>query len=145
VIPLQPIVIGAVLALGVSAYAAWIGLDVDRAFYPTVVCVVASYYVLFSVMGGSTGSTILEISIASIFIAAASLGFRRNLWLVVMALAAHGILDAFHGSLVLNPGVPSWWPAFCGTYDLTAAAILALILRRAPAMSKVRAENRPTP
>ena len=103
---LQPIVIGAVLALGVSAYAAWVGLDRDRAFYPTVLIVIAFYYVLFSVLGGITSSTIPEISIAAVFVAAASLGFRRNLWLVVVALAAHGILDAFHGSLVLNPGVP---------------------------------------
>ena len=141
---LQPIVIGAVLALGVSAYAAWVGLDRDRAFYPTVLIVIAFYYVLFSVLGGITSSTIPEISIAAVFVAAASLGFRRNLWLVVVALAAHGILDAFHGSLVLNPGVPSWWPPFCGTYDLTAAGILAIILRRAPALSKVRAGNRPS-
>jgi len=139
---LQPIAIGAVLALGVSAYATWIGLGEDRAFYPTVLIVVASYYVLFSVMSGSTGSTIPEISIASIFIAVASLGFRRNLWLVVVALAAHAILDAFHGSLVLNLGVPSWWPPFCAAYDLTAAGILAIILRRAPAQSRVRAAKR---
>lgn len=138
----QPFVIGAVLALGVSAYAAWIGFDRDRAFYPTVLVVIALYYVLFSVMAGITPSTIPEISIASIFVAAASVGFRRNLWLVVAALAAHAILDAFHGSLVLNPGVPSWWPPFCLTYDLTAAGLLALILLRAP--SKVRAGNHPS-
>jgi hypothetical protein len=141
---LQPIMIGAVLALGVSLYAAWIGFDADRAFYPTVLTVVASYYVLFSVMAGSTSTTIPELAIASVFIAAASLGFRRNLWLVVVALAAHGILDAFHGSLVPNPGVPSWWPAFCGTYDVTAAGILAIILRRAPALSKGRVGHHPS-
>jgi hypothetical protein len=138
----QPFAIGAGLALGVSAYAAWIGFDRDRAFYPTVLVVIAFYYVLFSVMAGITRSTILEISIASIFVAAASVGFRRNLWLVVVALAAHAILDAFHGSLVRNPGVPSWWPPFCLTYDLTAAGFLALILLRAP--SKVRSDNHPS-
>jgi hypothetical protein len=69
----QPLAIGAVLALGVSAYASWIGLDRDRAFYPTVLIVIAACYVLFSVMGGITRSTILEISIASIFTAAAFL------------------------------------------------------------------------
>ena len=126
---LQPLAIGAVLALGVSVYASWIGLDRDRAFYTTVVAVVASYYVLFAVMGGGT-SIIPEISIASLFIAVASLGFRRNMWLVAAALAGHGILDAFHGSLVHNPGVPGWWPPFCLAYDLTAAGYLAMLLRR---------------
>jgi len=130
---LQPLAIGAVLALGVSAYASWIGLARDRAFYPTVLTVIASYYVLFSAMGGSARSMIPEISIALIFIAAASIGFRRSMWLVVVGLAAHAILDAFHGALVRNPGVPEWWPPFCLAYDLTAAVFLAMTLRRAPA------------
>lgn len=141
---LPPFAIGAALALAVSAYAAWIGFARDRAFYPTVLAVVASYYVLFSVMADSARTTILEVSIATIFIAAASLGFRRNMWLVVVALAAHAILDAFHGSLVANPGVPLWWPPFCLTYDLTAAAFLAMTLLRAPAPSKARAGAPPS-
>ena len=62
---LQPLVVGTVLALGVSVYASRIGLARDRAFYPTVLMVVASYYVLFSVMGGSARSMIPEISISS--------------------------------------------------------------------------------
>jgi hypothetical protein len=139
----QPLAIGAVLALAVSTYASWIGLDRDRAFYTTVVAVVASYYVLFAAMGGP-GSMIPELAIASIFIAAASLGFRRNMWLVAAALAGHGILDAFHSSLVLNPGVPRWWPPFCMAYDLTAAGYLAMTLRRAPARSKARDASRPS-
>jgi hypothetical protein len=141
---LQPLAIGAVLALGVSAYASWIGLARDRAFYPTVVAVVASYYVLFAAIGGAS-SMIPEISIALVFIAAASLGFRRNMWLVVAALAAHGILDAFHGSLVCNPGVPEWWPPFCLAYDLTAAGFLAAMLRRASARPNVSAGGRASP
>lgn len=139
----MPMLIGATLALLVSAYAAWINFDRDRAFYPTVVMVVASYYVLFSVMGGSARSTIVETSIMGVFVAAASLGFKRNLWFAVAGLAGHGILDAFHGSLVFNPGVPRWWPPFCGAYDLMAAAILAFILLRAPALSKPRTGSSP--
>jgi hypothetical protein len=135
---LQPLAIGAALAIGVSAYAKWIGFDRDRAFYPTVLVVVASYYLLFSAMAGGTSSMLPELLLASIFIVAASLGFKRNMWLVAAALAAHAILDAFHGSLVLNPGVPRWWPPFCAAYDLTAAAFLAISLHRAPAPSKVR-------
>ena len=44
--------IGIVLALCVSVFARVVGLDRDRAFYPTVLVVIASYYVLFAVMGG---------------------------------------------------------------------------------------------
>jgi len=140
---LQPLAIGAVLALGVSVYASWIGLAGDRAFYPTVLAVVASYYVLFSAIGGSARSMMPEVAIALLFIAAASLGFRRSMWLVVAGLAAHGILDGFHSSLVHNPGVPQWWPPFCLAYDITAAGFLAMTLRRAPEASKAGTESRP--
>jgi len=45
-----------------------------------------------------------------------------------------------HGQLIADPGVPVWWPAFCASYDITAAAWLAGLLRvrnLATSMSKV--------
>ena len=140
---LMPLLIGSALALAVSTCATWIGFDRDRAFYPTVVVVNTSYYVLFSVLSGAPSTTTVEISTATIFLAAASLGFRYNLWLVVTALAAHAIFDVFHGSIISNPGVPSWWPAFCLAYDLTAAGFLAFTLIRTPGLSKPRVATAP--
>ena len=61
------------------------------------------------------------------------LGFKFNLWIVVAALAGHGIFDFFHPHVLNNPGVPVWWPGFCLTYDVTAAGYLAWLLRRQPA------------
>lgn len=46
--------IGLGLALGVCAFAAALGFDRDRVFYPTMMRVIASYYILFAVMGSST-------------------------------------------------------------------------------------------
>ena len=119
--------IGLVLALAVSAYATTLRLDRDGAFYPTVLVVVASYYILFAAMGGGGSARVILIEslIAGVFVVAASLGFRRSLWLVAAGLAAHGVMDFFHGRLVANPGVPAWWPAFCGAYDVAAAGYLA--------------------
>ena len=125
-------VIGIVLALAVSTYATLLQLDRDRAFYPTVLIVIAAYYVLFAAMGGSGRVMIVELLVAAVFVVAASLGFRRSLWLVVVALAAHGVQDFFHARLVANPGVPAWWPAFCGSYDVAAAGYLAWRLTRGP-------------
>jgi hypothetical protein len=128
----MPYLIGIVLALTVSLSATLIRLDRDRAFYPTVLIVIASYYVLFAVMAGSTRAIVVESLIMLGFMLVAAVGFRRNLWLVAAALAAHGVLDAFHGHVVANPGVPAWWPAFCLSYDIAAAAYLAWLLTRAP-------------
>jgi hypothetical protein len=93
--------------------------------------VIASYYVLFAVMGGSAHALLVEAAVATLFLAVTLVGFKYSLWLVVGALASHGIFDVFHGQLIANPGVPVWWPAFCLAYDGVAAAYLAFLLRRA--------------
>ena len=122
--------IGALLALGVGGAATLLGVDRDRAFYPTVVAVVASYYALFAVIGGSDHALGLETAVITVFLAASIVGFKYSLWVVVAALAAHGIFDALHGRLIANPGVPTWWPAFCLAYDVVAAGYLAYLLLR---------------
>jgi len=132
-------VIGFLMALGAGAYATALRLDRDRAFYPTVMIVIAFYYVLFAVMGGSSRALVVESVIAGVFVLAASLGFRSSLWLVVAALAAHGLQDFVHARVVVNPGVPAWWPAWCGAYDVAAAGYLAWRLTRVPAAVTRRA------
>jgi hypothetical protein len=124
------LVVGALFALAVGLFATGIGLDRDRAFYPVVTIVIASYYALFAVIGASTQALILESLVGTVFLATAVSGFKSSLWLVVAALAAHGIFDLGHGTVVSNPGVPSWWPQFCLTFDVTLAAYLAWLLRR---------------
>ena len=121
--------VGAVLALAVGLFATRAGLDRDRAFYPVVTIVVASYYALFAVMGGSHRALALETLAGLVFVAAAVAGFKRSLWLTMLALAAHGLFDLTHAALIFNPGLPPWWPAFCGTYDVTAGVYLAWRLR----------------
>jgi hypothetical protein len=114
----------------VGAGATLLRLDRDRAFYPTVLMVVASYYALFAVMGGSTRALAVEVGGSVAFLGAAAVGFKRSLWIVVAGLAAHGIFDLVHNRWIVNPGLPVWWPAFCATYDLVAAGYLAWLLSR---------------
>ena len=122
--------IGAVLALSVGLSATFFGLDRDRAFYPTVMIVISSYYALFAIMGGSVHALMVESFVVVMFLGASIAGFKTSLWLVVVALAAHGLFDFTHGRLIANPGVPVWWPPFCLSYDLVAAAYLAWLLSR---------------
>jgi hypothetical protein len=124
----MPYAIGIVLALLTVVLARLAGLDRDRAFYPTVLIVIATYYVLFAVISGSFGALVVESIVMTAFAIIAVLGFRFNLWLVVFALAAHGVFDFVHGNVVVNPGVPIWWPAFCLAYDVVAAGFLAWLL-----------------
>jgi hypothetical protein len=122
--------VGGLLAVLVGALATLVRLDRDRAFYPTVLIVVASYYALFAVMASSTHALLAEGIAICAFLAAAIVGFKHSLWLVVIGLAGHGVFDLLHGRMIANPGVPVWWPPFCGTYDVVAAGYLASLLSK---------------
>jgi hypothetical protein len=121
--------VGVCLALAISVLATLVGFDRSRAFYPTILIVIASYYGLFAVMGGSLHALVIECAVVAAFVAASVLGFKFSLWIVVAGLAGHGIFDFIHAQLIHNPGMPAWWPMFCGAYDVTAAAYLAWLLR----------------
>lgn len=131
--------IGIALSVGVAAFAARVGFDRDRAFYPTVMIVIASYYVLFAVMSGSRQAVVVESMVMALFAAAAVAGFKSSPWIVVAALAGHGVFDAVRGRLIENAGVPAWWPAWCLAYDVGAAACLGWLLRRGATASDARA------
>lgn len=123
-------IVGVSLAVVAGLFATALGLDRDRAFYPTVTIVIALLYILFAAMGASTGVLVWEGVFAAAFILAAAVGFKTSLWWVAAALVGHGIFDFTHDAFVTNPGVPVWWPQFCAAYDVTAGAYLAYLLKR---------------
>jgi hypothetical protein len=126
----MPVMVGIVLAIAVAIFARLSGLDRDRAFYPVVTIVVASYYALFAVVGGGGTVLIAELVGVLAFVAAAVVGFKTSLWVVAAALTGHGLYDSVHHWLIVNPGLPPWWPGFCIGYDVAAGAILAALLLR---------------
>lgn len=135
-----------VLLAGVSCgVARLVGFDRERAFYPVMLIVIATYYVLFAVMGADQPALLLELMIASAFTGAAVCGFRSNLWLVVVALASHGVFDFSHSQFFENTGVPVWWPKFCLTFDIAAAIFLGVLLvkRHVRAVYKDAANQHP--
>lgn len=124
--------IGFAAAIAVGLFASVIGFDKERSFYPVVLIVIATLYLLFAAIAGSTESLVAEVIPALLFVATAAFGFRKTSWLVVVGLALHGVFDFIHPVVITNPGVPVWWPGFCLAYDVTAAIYLAalLLLRR---------------
>jgi len=121
-------IVGITIALLFCGAAAGLGMDRERAFYPAVLIAVASYYLAFAVVDGRGEVMRSEVAIAAVFIAGAVLGFKRNPWIAVVALAGHGVMDGFHHHLVHNTGVPQVWPGFCMTFDVTAALIVAWVM-----------------
>lgn len=136
-------IVGAVLGVVVGGFAAISGFDRDRSFYPTVLIVIASYYALFAIMGAPPCSPlVIEIAAGLVFAILAWLGFRTSLWLAAAGIAGHGLFDFFiHPSLVTNPGMPVWWPGFCGTIDLVIGAWLAILLWKAQSTGRGQASS----
>jgi len=126
----MPSLVGIGLALALCVLATIVGFDRERAFYPTVTIVIASYYALFAIMGGSLHALATESIAITAFLLISIVGFKKNLWLIVGALCAHGVFDFVHDSLIADPGVPAWWPAFCLTFDWIAGAYLATLIAR---------------
>ena len=125
-----PLLVGTLVGVAIAILARIAGFE-RRTFFAATTLVVAHYYLLFAVMAGDMGALASEGAIAFTFAALALIGFRWSLELVAVALALHGVQDAWHGALVLNTGTPDWWPSFCMAFDVTAAAALAWQIRGA--------------
>jgi hypothetical protein len=138
-----PVVIGLALALAIVALGRLSGLDRDRALYPVALIVIAAYYVLFATMGGADALP-GELIAAAVFVVVAIFGFRTSLWWAAAGIAGHGIFDwLVHPRLIANPGMPGFWPAFCGSIDVALGVLLALLLLRGAIPARRRAPVTP--
>ena len=66
------------LAVSVGLFATAVGLDRDRAFYPVVTILIASYYVLFAAMADSSHALVLELLPGAVFLVVSVIGFTGH-------------------------------------------------------------------
>ena len=125
----MPVIVGILLAVGIAALAKFTRFDEDRSFYSTVLVIIASYYVLFAVLGGSGHALVWELLIAVAFSTVAFIGALFLPALVGMGIMAHGLFDLVHDVLIENPGVPTWWPSFCGSVDVLLGLWVIILTR----------------
>ncbi|MGA6826947.1 hypothetical protein ACO9S2_04945 [Nitrospira sp. NS4] len=113
-----PVLIGVLTAVAIAALARSTRFDQDRSFYPTVLVVIAAYYILFAVMGGSRQALAWELAAAIAFSTLAIMGAMHLPVLVGVGIVAHGLFDFIHHTMIEDAGVPDWWPGFCGSLDV---------------------------
>jgi hypothetical protein len=133
---LTPVVVGVLLAVGVAALGKLTRFDEDRSFYSTVLVIIASYYVLFAVLGGSGHALVWELVVAVAFSSAAIIGALYAPMLVGIGITTHGLFDLVHDVLIENSGVPTWWPGFCGSIDVALGLWVIAITRSRTAKGK---------
>ena len=72
-----------------------------------------------------------ELIAATVCTVVAIIGFRTSLWWVAAGITGHGVFDwVVHPRLIENPGMPAFWPAFCGSIDVALGVLVALLLLR---------------
>jgi hypothetical protein len=120
--------IGILLALLTAVLARVAGFDRERAFYSAVLITIATYDILFAVMGGTPRAIVIECLFAGVFVATSVVGFRTSPWVLVAGFAAHGFADFIHDAFSPDAGIPAWWPGFCGAYDVVFALVIAMQL-----------------
>jgi len=111
-------IIGVALAVALIVFGRLTGYEKDRSFFPTLLIVIASYYLLFATLTDSISTLLIEIAVASFFIVVAVWGSYRFPILVGAGIALHGVFDFAYGYFYVNTGVPIWWPAFCAGIDI---------------------------
>lgn len=131
----MPYLIGVAVAVLVVVFGALSGFQRERAFYPLIVIVTASYYVLFAALSGDLRVVAAEFGFMLPFVALGVLGLRRGIGFAAAGLAAHGLLDLVHGHLLVNAGLPVTWPAFCLAFDVVGAGYVAWLVRRHPSLA----------
>src|SRR5881409_1261020 len=114
----MPYAIGIALAILTALLVTTAGFDRDRAVYPTLLIMIASYYVLFAVMGGSVHALSIESVVMLGFALVVVRGFAVNLWWVVGAMEGHGVFDFVRSRLIENRGVTARWSAFCLAFEV---------------------------
>ena len=84
----------------------------------------SAVYVGFSVADGRGQVIAVESTVAGVFAIVAAAGVTGSGWLLVAGLAGHGVKDLWQHrtQYVANT---RWWPPFCATVDVVAAALLA--------------------
>jgi hypothetical protein len=87
---------------------------------------IAAVYIGFAIADGRLVVIAAEIAVASAFLILATLAVK-SVWLGVIALAAHGVKDAWQHRthFVANT---RWWPPFCLVVDFVAATLIAVLL-----------------
>jgi predicted membrane-bound mannosyltransferase len=97
------------------------------AVYAMGLTLIAAVYIGFAVADGRPTIIATETVIAAAFVVVAAAAATGPAWLIVVGLAAHGLKDLWqqHTGFVANT---RWWPPFCASVDLVAAALIAVAI-----------------
>jgi hypothetical protein len=106
----------------------------DAWAWPLFLVTLPIWYMLFGLLA-MDGTVILnELLYGLPYIATGLLVWKMKsapvLILVAVAWISHGFYDYYHDVFFVNPGVFSWYPAFCALVDISVGGYLLLSYKR---------------
>ncbi len=128
--------IGAVVAVFVVlGFNAW-GLEKTRWAYPVLLATFPINYWVFAIYAADSAALLKEILAGTVFLAVAYTAYKVRSFVTLLLLAVgyvlHAAYDFYHGLFFVNAGAPTWWPEFCGSFDVLAGAYIAYLAFSSP-------------
>jgi hypothetical protein len=95
--------------------------------YALGLTLIAAVYIGFAVADGRPVVVVVETAVASLFVLVAAISVTGSGWWFVAGLVGHGLKDLWQHrtGFVANT---RWWPPFCATVDVVAAALVAIAI-----------------
>jgi hypothetical protein len=95
--------------------------------YALELALIAAVYIGFSVADGRGTVIAVETGVAAGFVVVAAAAVTGSAWLIVAGLLGHGLKDLWQEHTGFVAGT-RWWPPFCATVDVVAAAVIAVAI-----------------
>ena len=90
--------------------------------YPFFLATFPVYYFVFAIYSKNIQAFGYEVAVGLIFFIISFIAYksknRTSALLIGIGCILHGVYDAYHDLLFINPGTPSWWLEFCGSIDI---------------------------
>ena len=98
--------------------------------WPIFLVTLPIYYMLFGLLALDASAILQELLYGVPYIITGlvlwKVKFRFTHLVLALAWLSHGFYDYYHDLLFVNPGVFSWYPAFCAVVDIAVGAYLLL-------------------
>ena len=99
----------------------------ERSGSAVLLAAVAVFYPVFAVIEGDFADIFLHSTVFLGFAWLALRGFRYGMHVIAGGLLAHGLFDI--GLIALSAPGPIWWPVFCASLDIVAAAAMIRLVQ----------------
>ena len=127
---MSPDLIGIIIAIAFLVPTIYVirSRGFDAWAWPLILATLPVYYMLMGLLAMDGSAILQELLWGLPYIAVGLFVWRIRsqmaLNVVAMAWISHGFYDYYHDVLFVNPGVFSWYPAFCAFVDIVVGGYL---------------------